>query len=339
MAGRRRKNDPRNALFRQYVRVVEALEPSLLLLENVRGIDVEFGKKKKGSQRKRGPGRPPTPFSQKIKLKLESIGYVVFPKLVKALDFGVAQRRPRYLIIAVRRELLNGRELFDPFENLETIRLNFLKAKELPNDKPISVKEALSDLEVTGKTLIDCLDSPGFKQIVYSAPLTAYQRLLHGSMNGSAPNSLRLAKHRDTIRERFAGILATCRRGVQLSKQDRERLGLGKHCTVPLDPSMPSHTLTTLPDDILHYSEPRILCVREYARLQSFPDWYAFKGKYTTGGERRVRECPRYTQVGNAVPPFLSECLGLLLKDLASGLRQTPQSKSLPEKAIAKVAE
>jgi DNA (cytosine-5)-methyltransferase 1 len=171
-------------------------------------------------------------------------------------------------------------------------------------------------LETDGRALVDCADSVGFKQIAYSAPRTVYQRLLHGSLNGTAPNSLRLAKHRDEIRERFAEILKTCRRGVQLSKKDRERLGISKHCTVPLDPSKPSHTLTTLPDDILHYSEPRILNVREYARLQSFPDWFEFKGKYTTGGDRRVRECPRYTQVGNAVPPFLAECLGKLLKRL-----------------------
>jgi DNA (cytosine-5)-methyltransferase 1 len=126
---------------------------------------------------------------------------------------------------------------------------------------------------------------------------------------------------------------------VQLSKEDRERLGLSKHCTVPLDPSMPSHTLTTLPDDILHYSEPRILCVREYARLQSFPDWFAFKGKYTTGGDRRVRECPRYTQVGNAVPPFLSECLGLLLQQIVSDLIELHQPKTPAERVIAKAAQ
>jgi DNA (cytosine-5)-methyltransferase 1 len=328
LAGRRRKDDPRNALFGQYVRVVEAIEPNFLLLENVRGIDVEFGKKKKEKEekkngRRRGPGRPPTAFSQKIKRKLEAIGYAVFPKLVKAFEFGVPQRRPRYIIIAIRRELLKGRANFDPFESLETVRLNFLKAKKLPVDSPVSVKEALSDLETTGKKLIECVDSAGFKQITYSAPLTHYQRLLHGSMNGTAPNSLRLAKHQDEIRKRFVGILKTCRRGVQLSKQDRERLGLNKHCTVPLDPAKPSHTLTTLPDDILHYSEPRILNVREYARLQSFPDWYAFKGKYTTGGDRRVRECPRYTQVGNAVPPFLGECLGRLLNAIAEELTAT----------------
>jgi DNA (cytosine-5)-methyltransferase 1 len=122
------------------------------------------------------------------------------------------------------------------------------------------------------------------------------------------------------IRARFTDILATCKRGVHLSGDDRERLGIRKRCTLPLDPTKPSHTLTTLPDDIIHYSEPRILNVREYARLQSFPDWFEFKGKYTTGGVRRVRECPRYTQVGNAVPPLLAECIGSLLMQVKKRL-------------------
>ena len=320
LAGRRRKNDPRNVLFRQYVKVVETVRPNFLLLENVRGIDVEFGKKQ-SKKKARCRGRRPSAFSQRIKRKLENIGYRVFPRLIKAADFGVPQRRPRYIIIAIREELLNGRPDFDPFGSLEAIRVSFLEEKRLPLDKPVSVKEAISDLEVTGNKLIECVDSPGFEQITYAAPITHYQRLLHGSLNGTAPNSLRLAKHTDKVRKRFAGILKTCRRGVQLSEQDRKRLGLNKHCTVPLDPLKPSHTLTTLPDDILHYSEPRILNVREYARLQSFPDWYSFCGKYTTGGDRRVRECPRYTQVGNAVPPFLAECLGRLLASVDVCLR------------------
>ena len=44
--------------------------------------------------------------------------------------------------------------------------------------------------------------------------------------------------------------------------------------------------------------------------------WYDFRGKYTTGGERRLKECPRYTQAGNAVPPFLGELVGMLIRDL-----------------------
>ena len=78
-----------------------------------------------------------------------------------------------------------------------------------------------------------------------------------------------------------------------------------------------SNTITTIPDDTLHYSESRILTVRETARIQSFPDWYEFQGRYTTGGPRRKLECPRYTQVGNAVPPLMAETLGRFIIELA----------------------
>jgi len=41
----------------------------------------------------------------------------------------------------------------------------------------------------------------------------------------------------------------------------------------------------------------------------------SFKGKYTTGGDLRVKEAPRYTQVGNAVPPLFAEQVGQVLKE------------------------
>ena len=81
----------------------------------------------------------------------------------------------------------------------------------------------------------------------------------------------------------------------------------------------PNITATSLPDDYVHYSQPRSLTVREWARLQMFPDWYQFKGKRTTGGLRRAgnpqkgifdREVPKYTQIGNAVPVELAKRLG-----------------------------
>ncbi len=70
--------------------------------------------------------------------------------------------------------------------------------------------------------------------------------------------------------------------------------------------SGPNITATSLPDDYVHYSQPRSLTVREWARLQMFPDWYLFTGKRTTGGTRRAgnptkglfdREAPKYTQI------------------------------------------
>ena len=86
----------------------------------------------------------------------------------------------------------------------------------------------------------------------------------------------------------------------------------------------PNITATSLPDDYVHFSQPRILTVREWARLQTFPDWYQFVGKRTTGGIRRAgnprkgifdRELPMYTQIGNAVPVLLAKAVGEHFKE------------------------
>ena len=306
-AGKRKKSDPRNHLFRQYLKLVEIVQPKILLLENVKGITVEF--KNKSTKRKR---RRTKAFSDRIKDGIEKLGYYVDAGLVKAVDFGVPQLRPRFILVAIRKDLTDGRNV-SVLQALSELRESFLAGKGLPIDRPVSARQAISDLERSGAELIPCVDSVGFQQIRYKRPKSTFQRLLHGTCDGS-PNSMRLAKHREDVKEKFESILRTCIRGKSLSEADRKRLGLTKQCIVALDPDKPSHTLTTLPDDLLHYAEPRILTVRECARLQSFPDWYEFCGKYTTGGQRRRKECPRYSQVGNAVPPLLAEAIGLVLR-------------------------
>lgn len=321
MAGKRKRNDPRNNMFRHYVEVVQLMRPALLLLENVRGIDIEFIK---GNKRKRTSKTQSNTFAQRLRKALERLHYRVFVGVVNAGEFGVPQMRRRYFVFAVDEryassidpKLFADEGMLNPFVLLRALRSNFLIQKGLSPSKPVTVRDALSDMRTTNRRMIECLDSPGFHQIKYTTPRTTYQELLHGEMNGTSPNSMRLANHRKETRLRFQKILKTCRRGVTLSQADRKRLGMRKHATVPLDGDKLSHTLTTLPDDLLHYAEPRILTVRESARLQAFPDCFEFKGKYTTGGRKRVRECPRYTQVGNAVPPLLAEIIGLVLAAL-----------------------
>tara|TARA_B100001027_G_C16000949_1_gene212656 strand:- start:161 stop:523 length:363 start_codon:yes stop_codon:yes gene_type:complete len=87
----------------------------------------------------------------------------------------------------------------------------------------------------------------------------------------------------------------------------------------------PNITATSLPDDYVHFSQPRSLTVREWARFQTFPDWYEFYGKRTTGGLRRAgnpdennwdRDVPKYTQIGNAVPVELAYRIGRHLKKI-----------------------
>ena len=58
------------------------------------------------------------------------------------------------------------------------------------------------------------------------------------------------------------------------------------------------------------------MTVREQARFQSFPDYFEFRSKETTGGEKRKIEVPQYTQVGNAVPPLMAEGIANKIKDM-----------------------
>jgi len=90
MAGRRMKNDPRNTMFRNYIEVVKLVQPTLLLLENVKGIDIAFEKKSHVEKRKRG--RPPKPFSTRFREALDNIGYESRVGLIRAVDHGVPQR-------------------------------------------------------------------------------------------------------------------------------------------------------------------------------------------------------------------------------------------------------
>ena len=77
-------------------------------------------------------------------------------------------------------------------------------------------------------------------------------------------------------------------------------------------------TVITSPDDYIHPLEPRVLTVRELARFQGFSDHFVFYSKETTGGLKRRTEVPQYSQLGNAVSPFVSRALGELVKSVLS---------------------
>lgn len=310
-AGRRVEDDPRNLLFNKYVEAVKAIRPSALVLENVPGMQVVH---RRGNvvNLQTGPQPHLQSFYEKLAASLDAAGYEVKAVLVDASRFGVPQKRSRLIAIGVRKDL--ARWLDDGaqrvFNLLEEARLRQLGDFKL--GERVSAADAISDLEIGDRPLVECTDpqSPrGYFEAAHRKASTPYQKLMRQGFSG-APDSKRLARHRDDVRERFMQILLECRKGVRMNDEARLGYGLKKHRIYPMSPSEPAPTITTLPDDVLHYSEPRILTVRESARIQSFPDWFQFRGKFTTGGDRRTRECPRYTQVGNAVPPFLARAIG-----------------------------
>lgn len=101
-------------------------------------------------------------------------------------------------------------------------------------------------------------------------------------------------------------------------RQILKQLKTKKHTQRALDARHPAPAALSIPDDACHYRAGsfRTLTVREVARLQSFPDWFEFRSKVTTGSHMRRYEVPQYTQVGNAVPPLLGKALGKVCRSL-----------------------
>jgi DNA (cytosine-5)-methyltransferase 1 len=313
-AGHRDPADPRNQMTEQYLLLVEKLQPRFIMIENVAGFNMRFesdeGLKKliKDSEH--------ASYADYVAGRLEDLGYTVSRGLVNCADFGVPQNRLRYLVMC---ELCSttGEIAHSLLKCLMDSRKEFLQAQGLPITTNVTVFDAIDDLRTIGKSLTKNTDSEakGFLEAAYEDPplQNGYLKLMRKRSNGNAPNSRRLANHKMATIDYFKKVQEICRPGHCMSVTERKKVGTKKHSTTVLHSDLPAPTITTLPDDIIHYCEPRILTVRENARLQSFPDWFEFQGKYTTGGQQRKQECPRYTQVGNAVPPLLATAIGLVI--------------------------
>lgn len=307
-AGRRRPDDPRNQLFHAYLELVQVLKPSAVLLENVRGFTSSFDNRTHNGI---------VNFADSLREKLSET-YDTVSAIIKASDLGVPQTRPRFFLIGIRK----GSNILDLplfFDTLRERAPGFLAARGLPR-RP-TARDAISDLEVSINGTVPCEECPGFAAIDYAGPKSSYQLAMRDG-HDAKPSDTRLARHREDIKERFAAIIRASseegRLNVSISPELRAAHNLKKTAIRVMDPLAPAPTITSMPEDLLHYTEPRTLSVRENARLQSFPDWFVFKGKYTTGGHRRVKEVPRFTQVANAVPPLVAEQIGLCLRSYLS---------------------
>ncbi|NVO09138.1 MAG: DNA cytosine methyltransferase [Bacteroidales bacterium] len=306
MAGRRNENDQRNNLVESYIQFIKLVKPKLLFFENVKGFTMEFKKnREKGKE-----------YSAYVEKALEEEGYFVKGELVNFGEFGIPQKRTRFILVGVRKDIRNASvELAsDFFHKIQENKYSFLSEKNISVNT--NLNDAISDL-LKKNGLEESPDTKNYKAGVYSNPKSSYQELMRIGVDNKVADSHRFPKHRSDIIAKFQNIInESDRKNKDISKELRERYSIKKHTIIPLDKKQKSPTITTLPDDYIHYSEPRILTVREYARIQSFPDWYEFKGKYTTGGKLRTKEVPRYSQIGNAIPPLFGEQSGLVLKEM-----------------------
>ncbi len=305
MAGKRVKDDVRNQLVFSYIKFIKIVQPKMLLFENVKGFTYAFNKNKSNDV---------DSYSNKVISALEGLGYNVKPHVIDFSEYGVPQRRKRFILVGIRKDIGSP----DMFEDmLQKNRDSFLNKKCI--GATVSLKEAISDLLRTNGTM-PTPDRKGFLSGKYGGEeLSNYERLMRGDYpcNHEVPDSHSFARHSADKLNCYKRLLTDCPiRGKRIDGKARAEWGIRQRGITVLDPDAVSPTITGQPDDYLHYSEPRIMTVRECARIQSFPDWYEIKKKYTTGGKMRRIEVPRYSQVGNAIPPLFAEQAGIVLKQI-----------------------
>ncbi len=311
-AGRRVEGDYRNELIKSYIKFIRLVQPKIIFFENVKGFTQKFDKNKiKGRLYSEYVTRELEYTSEKGKFE----GYKVEGRLIDFSEFGVPQKRTRFVLVGIRKDILNQIDPKEFFDQIQARKVDFLVNKGIGLTN--SLKDAISDLLRLNEVVSP--DTKSFAAGTYNPIKSNYQKLMRKDAASCLPDSHRFAKHNQETLAKFEFILANAEKNKTLSADMKEKFNLKKRTIIPLSGDTPTPTITTLPDDYIHYCEPRIFTVREYARIQSFNDWYEFKGKYTTGGKLRTKEVPRYSQIGNAIPPLFGEQAGLVLNKMMNG--------------------
>ncbi|MNK15781.1 Modification methylase BspRI [compost metagenome] len=301
-AGRRLPGDQRNSLVFSYLKFVELVSPKMILFENVQGFAQEF------CDRTREDGG--IKYSEYVIERLKALGYDVDFRLVDFSEFGVPQRRKRFILVGTK-DIKNN--FFDQLgKSFGTLKKKYRLTTQT------TIAAAISDLQ---KECTDYEEDGRFLYGHYSPATSQYQKLMRKDVDRrQLPDSHRFVNHTKVMESRYRKLIAHNAKHGSISRVLLQKLGTKKRCVSVLNSDSVSPTVTTLPDDIVHYSEPRILTVREYARIQSFPDWFEFKGKYSTGGLMRRSDVPRYSQVGNAIPPLFAEVCGEAIQVMLRGV-------------------
>lgn len=324
-AGLRKKDDPRNLLFKEYLRVISEIQPNYVVMENVVGfLDMQF-EGFEGISGKVYEDGSVTPDI--LKAELAELGYVANMQVLDASNYGVPQRRNRVIFMAYKHDKKKP-EFPKPFTDSKKVTLDDALSDVIRRNRDdnykytLFQKESLSgrtpningrsiplkgnylnnELSTHSKIIIERFslyregeDSAALKRRVkeYGVSLDGKEELISLCADGLGIEEDKVVDlYKRNVTEKMVDVLLT-------KKNMRRRL----------ERNNVSPTVVTLPDDYISPYEDRTFSVRELARLQSFDDSFEFLGKRTTGGPRRKVEVPQYSQVGNAVPPLLAKAV------------------------------
>lgn len=296
--GQRELWDPRNGLFRQFMRIAEELRPKIIVIENVTGLATL----EKGA------------VLAELGNAFREAGYSIDCAELLSAQYGVPQMRWRMFFIGWRRDLGRQGGFPKPTHGRGGIG-DMVPNRTIPpalTEGFVTIREAIGDLppvQAGGYATKYLRTHEGLYQ--EAMRLNAPERLHnHYAPRLSAQNLERL-QHlqpgedwRSLPRELLPSSMRRALRKDHTRRFRRMRWdGIARAIITRFrDPKS---------GEYIHPDQHRTISIREAARIQSFPDWFVFEA---TNSEQ-------YDQVGNAVPPLLAKAVGLELKAALSKRR------------------
>lgn len=255
-------NDPRGSLFMDFIRMIDYIKPRFFVMENVKGI--------MSASLKHVPTEEHDKEDLEQKLgtvldvilsEFDKLGYKTVYGILDAVNYGVPQFRERFVLIGSR----DNEDIFLPFPTHFQMHQN-------PNYRWKTVGDAIKDLE----------SEPG--------ECTA--------LSGDRKKYIHMVPEGGNWKDLPKDIIPIAMGGAY--KSGGGKAGFYRR----LSYSQPAPTITTSPAQkatmLCHPNQDRPLSVKEYARIQQFPDDWIFTGTVAA----------KYKQIGNAVPVGLAEAIG-----------------------------
>ncbi len=292
-------SNPQNRLVNVFLRYVEKLKPRVFLMENVQGIVWTA---------KHGRTDAQPSVADHIVKRMKSAGYMVFPKLLDAVWYGVPQFRTRFFVLGIHQDAGYRVDEFGEWGPFPA-----------PTHGPaagqpfITVHDAIGDLPAIGNGHTD-------NEMDYGEPAAAEGNGFLNLIRRGAPKKMILdhvsSRHADYVIERYRCIPAggNWQDIAEMMSNYAEVQRTHSNIYRRLKWGEPSITIGHYRKSMLvHPEQHRGLSLREACRLQSFPDWFRFSGT-EDGGPGGLMH--KQQQLANAVCPLLSKAIAEFILEL-----------------------